>query len=44
MKDPMLGLEMDETVQFIPVRYNRQSELKAEVTEVGPTYPPKIDP
>ena len=42
VKDPMLGHEMDETVQFIPVRYNRQSKLTAVVTEAGPnrfTFP-----
>ena len=35
----VMGLDLvmiDESEQFIPVRYNRQSELTAEVTEDGP--------
>lgn len=31
--DPMLGKEVDDITQYIPMRYNRQSELTAEVTE-----------
>ena len=34
--DPILQTEIDETEQFIPVRFNRQSELTAEVTADGP--------
>ena len=34
--DPIMGDEVDEMVQFIPERYNRQSELRAEVTAEGP--------
>ena len=28
--------EVEQTEQFLPARYNRQSELTAEVTEAGP--------
>jgi len=33
--DPLVGLEMDEVVELIPERYNRQSELTVKVTETG---------
>lgn len=38
LKDPMLGQEIDETEQFLPARYNRQSELTIEVTKAGPNH------
>ncbi|MBU4270334.1 MAG: hypothetical protein KKA28_00475 [Planctomycetes bacterium] len=34
--DPRMGNLIDETEQFIPVRYNRESELTAQVSEQGP--------
>ena len=34
--DTIMAGEVDEVVQFIPARYNRQSELTAEVTDAGP--------
>jgi len=36
VKDPVSGKLMDELEQYIPARYNRQSELTATVTEQGP--------
>jgi hypothetical protein len=36
MMDPRAGKLTEETVQFIPARYNRQSELTAEVKSDGP--------
>jgi hypothetical protein len=36
VKDPQLNKWIDETEQFVPARYNRQSELTATVTEQGP--------
>jgi hypothetical protein len=31
------GQMIDEIVQFVPARYNRESELTVEVTEKGPS-------
>ena len=36
IKDPIAGKMIDNIEQFLPRRYNRQSELMAEVTEAGP--------
>ncbi len=36
VKDPRFGREVDEVEQYIPRRYNHQSELTAEVTAEGP--------
>ena len=37
-KDTMLGIMVDDYERIIPDRYNRQSELTAEVTEDGPNH------
>ena len=37
-KDEMLGILVDDYERTIPDRYNRQSELTAEVTEDGPNH------
>jgi hypothetical protein len=36
VKDPVLGMMIDERKQIIPACYNRQSELTAEVNREGP--------
>ena len=36
VKDHRMGNLIDETEQFIPARYNRESELTAQVGEQGP--------
>lgn len=33
MMDPLVGVEIEEVVELIPVRYNHESELTATVTE-----------
>ena len=35
IKDPLMGGMVEEVQQVIPSRYNRKSELTAEVTETG---------
>jgi len=37
-KDAVLGIMVDDYERIIPDRYNRQSELTAEVTEDGPNH------
>ena len=36
IRDPRSGAMIDEYTQYLPARYNRQSELQAEVTASGP--------
>lgn len=36
VRDPRSGAMIDEYTQCLPARYNRQSELQAEVTASGP--------
>ena len=36
VKDPMLGVLVDEYEQYVPARYNRESQLTADVQGDGP--------
>ena len=36
-QDPILGIMVDEVEQYLPARYNQQSELTAEVTDAKRT-------